>query len=353
MKLISSGRFIAFMIAIAVVIVSCQGISTSLRDNSTQTANSIRTSCRNINHVMGQTEVCDQPQRIAVLGPYLLESLLALNVQAAGFADHVSFHQGDYDNPTQQILYLGDRVTQPMANIGIAYAPSIEAILKVKPDLILGLDIQNARQYQTLSSIAPTLILKWTDPDMNLRAIAQAVNRSEQAEQILKETKQKIATARQEFASFVEFAPKLLLLNSSELRDVFLVTNRNGLCSSLLKELGFQLMFPPNFPQDSPAPLIPISLETLPQLNQADSVILLGNNFSKPNQLKQANNFEDHQLASLKQAWSKNAIAQSLNVSKSGKVYFIPTYLCLGLPGSIGTDLYLNELKKQLLSTSN
>lgn len=352
MKLINLGRFIAFMMMIAIAIASCQSTSTSLRHNSTQTANFLRADCRNIDHVMGSTKVCGQPQRLVVLGPYLLESLLALDIQAVGFADHVAFHQGDYDNPTQQIPYLGDRVTQPMANIGIAYAPSIEAILKVKPDLILGLDIQNARQYQILSSIAPTLILKWTDPDLNLRAIAQAVNRSEQAEQILKTTKQKIAIARQEFASVVESAPKLLLLNSSELRDIFLVTNRNGLCSSLLKDLGFQLVFLSNVPQNSPAPLIPISLETLPQLNQADSVILLGNNFSKPNQLKQVTNFEDHQLSRLKQAWSKNAIAQSLNVSKSGKVYFIPTYLCLGLPGSIGTDLYLNELRKQLLPTS-
>ena len=51
----------------------------------------------------------------------------------------------------------------------------------------------------------------------------------------------------------------------------------------------------------------------------------------------------------MKQAWAKNAIAQSLDASKSDRVYFIPAYLCLGLPGTIGTELYLEELERQLL----
>lgn len=349
MKLTKAIRWVVLMIVITVAIASCQSQPSYMRGDSRPAANSIRTDCRDIDHVRGTTKVCGQPQRIVVIGPYLLEPLLALNVQAVAFADNIAFHQGDYTNPHKQIPYLGERITQPMANVGIAYAPSIEAIMKVQPDLILGLDINNARQYQTLARIAPTLILKWADPSGNLKAIAQAVNRNEQAEQILKDTKEQISTMRQEFASVVASHPKLLLLNSSELREIYLVTNRHGICSSLLKDLGFQLVTPPNFPQNPQAPLVPISLETLPQLDQADLVILLGNNFSKPNLFKQAKNFEDSQLTNLKQAWSKNAIAQSLNVSKSGKIYFIPTYICLGLPGPIGTNLYLNELKKQLL----
>lgn len=45
----------------------------------------------------------------------------------------------------------------------------------------------------------------------------------------------------------------------------------------------------------------------------------------------------------------KNEIAQSLEASKEGRVYYIPAYMCLGLTGAIGTELYLNELKTQLL----
>ena len=62
--------------------------------------------------------------------------------------------------------------------------------------------------------------------------------------------------------------------------------------------------------------------------------------------------FENQQLSKLKQDWEKNAIAQSLDASKTGRVYFSPIYLCCGLPGSIGAELYLEELKRQLLSSN-
>ena len=63
----------------------------------------------------------------------------------------------------------------------------------------------------------------------------------------------------------------------------------------------------------------------------------------------EANNFNKNQLLEIKQAWQENAIAQSLDASQAGRVYFIPAYLCLGLPGTIGTELYLEELEQQLL----
>lgn len=350
MKLTKIIPWLLLIFVLAVTIASCQSNPSYTRGDALHATNSIHTDCRDIEHLRGTTKICGQPQKIVVLGVYMLEALLALDIQPVAFGDNVAFQQGDFTNPSQQIPYLGERITQPIANVGSAYSPSIEAIMKVQPDLILGTEF-NTRQYQTFSRIAPTLILKYPDPEGNLKAIAQAVNRNEQAEQILKDYKVQIATMRQEFASVVASNPKLLLLSSGELRDIYLVTNRTGICRSLLQDLGFQLVSPPNFPENPQSHLVPISLETLPQLDQADLAILLGNNFTKPHQFKQANNFGDAQLTNLKQAWSKNAIAQSLNVSKSGKVYFIPTYLCLGLPGPIGTDLYLNELKKQILPT--
>lgn len=327
---------------------SCGGSGTAVHDAPQSTTST--TDCRTIKHELGETEVCGQPQRIVVLGPYVLEPLLALDVQPVAFADHIMLHQGDYNDPNQQIPYLGSRITQPLANIGTAYSPSTEAMLKVQPDLILGTD-SNADQYETLSEIAPTLLLKWADTEMTLRAIAQAVDRTEQAEQLLMETEQQIVAARETFAPVIATHPKILLLSSSQLQEINLGNSGHGLCSSLIEELGFQLVAPPGFDSSNSESLVPISLETLPQLNAADSIILLGSNFSELNQLDGTKNFENHQLAKLKQAWEGNVIAQSLQASKAGRVYFIPAYLCLGLPGSIGTKLYLNELQRQLLPT--
>lgn len=344
-------RLLTLAILTAIAIAACQRKADHSIVDPAASSLSVPTDCRMIQHELGETNICGQPRRIVALGPYVLESLLALGVQPAGFADHIMLHQGNYDNPSQQIPYLGSRMTQPIANVGLAYSPSIEALLKVQPDLILGTDT-NASQYETFSKVAPTLLLKWADPEKSLRTIAQAVDRSKQAEQILTETEQQIATARETFAPFVATHPKVLLLSSSQLQEINLGNSGHGRCSSLLEALGFQLVSPPGFDRSASNSLVPISLETLPQLNDADLVILLGSNFSELNQLDGTNTFENHQLANLKRAWEQNAIAQSLQASKAGQVYFIPAYLCLGLPGSIGTELYLNELETQLLSSA-
>ena len=351
MGIVMKIRFLVLLILTVWAIAACQRPVTQLPNDTRSAASAESADCRMIQHQLGETEVCGQPQRIVVLGPQALEPLLALGVQPIAYADYFAFHQGDYDNPSQQIPYLGRLITQPVVNIGTSSSPSIEAVLKNQPDLILGSKGQSAEQYETLSDIAPTLLLSWEEPEQNLRTIAQAVNRSEQAEQILRETEQQIVAARETFTPLIEAHPKLLLLLSAELSTIYLgIDAQFGLCSSLVKELGFELVsFPGSSSAAAAPPQSPISLETLPQLNEADSIILLGTNVSPIQQFDTMDEFGEHQLLNLQPAWETNAIAQSLDASKAGRVYFIPYYLCAGLPGPIGTELYLEELKTQLL----
>ena len=337
--MIGSIRLLLIAVITALAIASCQS-----QTNNRETSTSDQTDCRTVEHEAGETEVCDRPQRTVVLSPFILEPLLALDVQPAGFGDFAAFHQGDYDNPKEQIPYLGSLITQPIVNVGLAYEPSIEAIVKAQPDLIIGIQ-SNANQYETLSQIAPTILFNWQETETNLKAIAQAVNRSRQAEQLLTETEHRIAAARKTFAPLVASNPKMLLLYSEQLKQ-FTLSHPAQLCHSLPQELGFQMVSSPKLDSPKLNGPVPISIENLPQFNKADSVIVLGQNFED---LKGISNFNQNQVSNVKQAWSKNAIAQSLDASKAGRVYFIPAYLCLGLPGAIGTELYLEELKQLLL----
>ena len=306
--------------------------------------------CRTLEHTAGATEICGQPQNVVVLGSNLLELLLVLDVQPAGFADRFPFHAGDYDNPAQQIPYLGQRITSQPANVGLVFAPSLEAIAKADPDLILG-NAANGAQYEALSTIAPTLLFDWFDTAANLRAIATAVRRPERAAELLTETEQQVTAAQAEFAPAVAAHPQVLMLAANPQFNQFtLITSQNSFCGSLVADLGFELVYPPDLTQVELNQPTAISLETLPQLNEADTVILLGFN-DQVNQLTDMNDFEQHQLKTLPQQWKENAIAQSLPASQADRVYFIPAYLCLGLPGPIGTELYLEELQEQLLSS--
>ncbi|RUT07374.1 hypothetical protein DSM106972_026350 [Dulcicalothrix desertica PCC 7102] len=55
-------------------------------------------------------------------------------------------------------------------------------------------------------------------------------------------------------------------------------------------------------------------------------------------------------MEAFKQQWYNSSIAQSLKASKNGRVYFVPSYLCLGLPSPIGAELFLNQVRQKLLS---
>jgi iron complex transport system substrate-binding protein len=231
-KTIALIRSLTIAVLTVTTVTACQDLVNRSSVGSTSNSSSSN-ECRNFEHEMGTTKVCGQPQRIVVLGPYYLDPLLSLGVQPVAYGDHAVLHQGDYyDRPSQQIPYVGDRITQPIANFGLSYSPSIEAMVKVKPDLIIGSSDMNAQQYKTFDQIAPTLLLTWDETETNLRTIARSVNRSQQAEQV----------------------------------------------------------------------------------------------------------------------WSENAIAQSLDASKAGRVYSAPAYLCFGFHGAIGTKLYLEKLEKQFLN---
>ncbi|MEM9447863.1 MAG: ABC transporter substrate-binding protein [Cyanobacteria bacterium P01_E01_bin.6] len=217
--------------------------------------------CRSIEHQAGKTELCGQPQRIVALGPSALEHLLALEMQPVGFSDHVAFHQGDYDNPSQQIPYLGSRITQPLINLGVAERPSLEAILKAKPDLIIGTELQSS-QYDVLSEIAPTILLNQLALTESLNTVAQAVDRVEHAKTVLTAAEQHIASTRETLAPTVANHPKVLLLVATQLQEVFLGQSHPS-CSSPLETMGFQLVSPPTLDKITPDVWTPISLETL------------------------------------------------------------------------------------------
>ncbi|MBD3883991.1 iron-siderophore ABC transporter substrate-binding protein [Phormidium tenue FACHB-886] len=316
------------------------------------TAASPAEDCQTVQHRAGKTQVCGQPQRIVVLNPKMLDILLSLDVQPIGYAEVFSNLGKDFDQPSQQIPYVGDRITRPLTNLGISGEPSLEKLARLQPDLILGDITGNEDEYPQLSQIAPTLLFEyvghdnWQEP---LRAIASAVNRTEQAEAVIKTYQQQLETTRQALAPVVKKYPTVLMVASEQLTPPVELVTSVDFCGGLLEDLGFQLALPS---QDEPKDITQtISIEVLPQLD-ADLIIVQGHNFTELSQIKTVNNFENGQLQAIKQAWSKNSIAQSLPASQENRVYFIPTYICRGLPSPIGSQLALEQLQTQLSSRS-
>ena len=346
-KLLMLGLFATLLI------VACNG-NTSDRTASDGTHRvdplSNASECRIVKDDIGETKICGQPQKIVALSPHLLDLLLSLNRQPAGYAEVFPFHKGKYfDNPSQQIPYLGDRVTSQPINLGNRDEPSLELLIKLKPDLILGEVGNNRDTYEILSRIAPTLLWdqrtakgKW---QQSIRQLAQALGDEEQAEALIAAHNQRVAAARTQFAPIAAAHPRLLLLGAQQLSGNFTMVNRNGYIGELLESLGFQFVSAPGL--ENVAPATSISLEVLPQFGNADIIFALGHDLSPNRQsLKSVLN---SQTSALKQEWNDNAIAQTLKASQEDRVYFVTYYLWNGLNGPIGAELILNELRQLLL----
>lgn len=327
---------------VAVSLTAC-----NLKSGTPAASETRSTNCQTVQHAGGKTQICGTPQRVAVLNPKMLDLLLSLDVQPIGYAEVFSNRQGNFDQPEQQIPYLGKRITQPIANLGISGEPSLEAIARLQPDLILGDSAGNKEEYTQLSQIAPTLLFeyvghdKWQEP---LQTIAKVLGRTEQAQAVIETQRQQIETARQTLAPIVKAYPTVLMVASEQFQPIDLVTSVD-FCGGLLEDLGFQLVA---LSEDEPQDITQnISVETLPQLD-ADLIIVQGHHVAGMSRIENASNFNSSQLQTIKQTWNANPITQSLRASKENRVYFIPTYICRGLPSPIGRQLVLEQLQAQL-----
>lgn len=341
-KFLQANSLLGTALTLAVTLLGCNRPSPPTQS---LTAAPVSQECQFVLHDRGETEVCGEPQTIVTIGPNSLELLLALDVQPVGHAEYFSIAAQQFDQPARQIPYLGNRIAGTLANVGTAHDPSIEAIAALNPDLIIGDPFKNQDEYDLLSQIAPTLLFNYSDAERDwqsdLRALAQALDRPQQAERVIAETSDRIDQLQQAIAPLAASHPDVLLLLSEQLRQVEIET-RHSACGSLVKELGFRVLVPPEL-QNSQQPSHSLSLEAGLQLDP-DLIIVEGYS----SDLGSADDPTKQQLQAVKRQWQKSAIAQSTQSSQDGKVYFTTAYLCHALLGPIGTEIFLSQLHRQL-----
>jgi iron complex transport system substrate-binding protein len=133
---------------------------------------------RTVKHAMGETKVPMTPQRVVVLDTDKLDTMVTLGLAPVGAAQA----QENQKWPA----YLGSALSATKA-VGTLQAPNIEAIMALKPDLILGSKFRQASFYDKLSKIAPTVFTEkvgvtWKE---NFLLDAEALGKKDQATQLL------------------------------------------------------------------------------------------------------------------------------------------------------------------------
>jgi iron complex transport system substrate-binding protein len=300
-------------------------------------------SCRLVEHEMGKTEICGKPQKVAALSPHILDSMLALGVQPAAYAEAENLNIQTYDNPASQIPYLGKWVTTKPMGIGDRDSPSLERLSLIQPDLILGEEWNNKDEYSLLTQIAPTLLFSDSkNPDevqswqQNINGIAKALDKEAQAEELIAAYNRQIAQAQTALQQVLQVYPRVFLI-SSNLEATYLESQPESTAGKLLQEIGFEIVRPPGF-SDSRAT---ISWEMVPQIETDLIIVMSWSNDSIVNT-----------EPTLREKWANNPLLKSMPIFQQGRVFFVDYYLWGGVTrGPLSDRLILEALPDLLLSS--
>jgi iron complex transport system substrate-binding protein len=134
------------MVLAFILIAGCNSFQMQRGNISTETAKTIA-ECRVVQHVMGESCIPQNPQRLVTISRFTLANTLVLGVKPVASTL-------DYKYPQ----YLKNRI-QGIDQIGEMYEPNLEKILWLKPDLILGWEIART-SYPLLSQISHTVLGK-------------------------------------------------------------------------------------------------------------------------------------------------------------------------------------------------
>lgn len=294
--------------------------------------------CVTVAHDGGETKVCGTPQKVAALSAYMLDMLLSLGVQPAAFAE-VGIAQIGSTNvgaPIKQVKYLGDRVTSNPVFLGERSAPSVETLLRVRPELILGELGFHKDIYDQLSGVAPTLLFSGSKRDEWQRClppIALALGDADGAERVVEAHRQRIAAARSELAPAVT-GKSVLLLASAGIAEPFFVWTADQWAGGLMEDIGIQLVtVPDSLAAGQEAGRA--SMEILPQLSAGEIIVMASGQNTPDNAAKE---------------WEQSPVLRSLPASKAGRVHFVDYQLWSRIRGPIAAGLVIEGVQRILTS---
>ncbi|WP_225316685.1 MULTISPECIES: ABC transporter substrate-binding protein [Marinobacter] len=191
-------------------------------------------------HEYGSVSLDNTPKRIITLNWAATEALLLLGVTPVGMADRDGY----------EVWVNEPELPAGVANIGTRVAPSLEAIAELKPDLIVT-SSEMAPASRQLERIAPTYVISvykeghqpFEKAREMLTTLAEMLDREDQADTILADLEQTLATQRQRLKEAGMTDRPVALVNFLDDRHVRIYAP-NGLYQSTLSALGLENAWP-------------------------------------------------------------------------------------------------------------
>nr|WP_223275606.1 iron-siderophore ABC transporter substrate-binding protein [Paenibacillus elgii] len=274
-----------------------------------------------INHAMGSSKVPAQPKRIVVLTNEGTEAVLALGFKPVGAVKSWSGSPW-YDHLKKDL--------DGVEVVGDENQPNLEAIAKLKPDLILGNKLRQEKVYTQLAAIAPTVFTERLQSDWqkNFRVYAEAVSKKAEGEQLLQQYDKRIADMKSNAGdklhtkvSLVRFIPGKARLY---MKDTFA-----GLA---LSKIGFKRPAA----QDKDEFAAEINKERLPDMDGDILFYYVWDNDKK-------------EASAVEKDWTSDPLWKNLNVVKNNRVVKVSDDIWNSSGGIIAANKMLDEVDQYLL----
>ncbi|AMO54527.1 ABC transporter substrate-binding protein [Endozoicomonas montiporae] len=203
----------------------------SSQDSDVLDTTSVNT--RTIHHVMGATDVPENPRRIVVLSVEATETLLALGIKPVGAVRSETANPSD----TWFAHIRDDMEGTPV--VGQETQINLEAVASLQPDLIIGIKARQEALYPQLSAIAPTVFTDQFQGRLreNLSQVSAAVGREQEGQDILTDLDHRIErlSSRLDDAGFLEQEVGVYRFQVTGARYYY----NTSFAAGLIKELGF------------------------------------------------------------------------------------------------------------------
>ncbi|RWZ60851.1 iron-siderophore ABC transporter substrate-binding protein [Halobacillus fulvus] len=183
-----------FALILLLTILAACGNGSDQTDESTEEGGEEQTSEESgedtrsvtIEDATGEVTIEGTPERVVVLEWSYAENLQALGMEPVGVADLESY--GDW-------VDVGMPFSDSVENVGTRQEPNLEAISRLDPDLIIGVQFRHEGIADQLEQIAPTVMFapyseeaaqdQYQNMIKEFNTMAEIVDKQEEAEQVL------------------------------------------------------------------------------------------------------------------------------------------------------------------------
>lgn len=171
-----------------VLLQSCHDLA---QRSQTQFSEVVPPNCRTVQHKLGESCVPLHPQRVIVMDQESLEILVALGVHPIATTSS--------NRVANKTTILNQRI-KPIIDLGKEGQPSLESIVKLKPDLIIGMYI-DPQNYKLFSQIAPTVSMNYRHAEWGktFQEFGNLLNKRLKAEELLEAYQQRIKALKSTF----------------------------------------------------------------------------------------------------------------------------------------------------------